>query len=66
MAVIDWHLSLVDSGRAECWPTRSESGRLITTVPWVVAAAIDALRGHAISASCVQDVEPLEVSSRCP
>lgn len=55
MAVIDWHLSLIDSGRADCWPTRSEAGRRVTCVPWIIGAAIDVLRGQAISATCVHD-----------
>jgi hypothetical protein len=49
MALVDWHLSLVDSGRADCWPTRHEDGHRVTEVPWVVAAAVDVLRGVAVS-----------------
>ncbi|MBM3661457.1 MAG: hypothetical protein FJW94_00985 [Actinobacteria bacterium] len=49
MALVDWHLSLVDCGRADCWPTRHEEGRRFTAVPWVVAAAVDVMCGVAVS-----------------
>jgi len=49
MALVDWHLSLVDSGRADCWPSHHVAGDRVTPVPWVVAAAVDVLRGVAVS-----------------
>ncbi len=55
MALIDWHLSLVDSGRASCWPGRAVDGGTAVTVPWVVAAAVDVLRGVAVSTVHVTD-----------
>ncbi len=55
LAVIDWHLSLVDSGRADCWPTRDVPGQQITCVPWIISAAIDSLGDRAISTTYVND-----------
>jgi len=41
---IDWHLTLVDTGRAACWDTGQAGGARSTMVPWVVDVAAGALR----------------------
>lgn len=41
---IDWHLTLVDTGRAACWETEEVGNVRLTTVPWVVDIAARELR----------------------
>ena len=44
IARIDWHLTFVDTGRADCWDARIEAGHVVTDVPFTVALAIAAGR----------------------
>ncbi len=46
VARIDWHLTFLDSRRADCWGTRVEGDLVVTDVPWSVAVAIDAADAH--------------------
>jgi hypothetical protein len=40
LALIDWHQSFVDTGRADCWGASTVGADIITSVPWQVAEAI--------------------------
>lgn len=40
-ARIDWILTYIDTGRADCWNTRCCNGETRTDVPWTVALTID-------------------------
>jgi hypothetical protein len=46
VARIDWHLTFVDTGRADCWNARIEEDQIVTEVPWQVAAAIEVAKPH--------------------
>jgi hypothetical protein len=48
IARIDWHLTLVDSGLADCWDARIEDGMAVADVPWQVAVAIDVGERHGL------------------
>ena len=40
VALLDWHQSFIDTGRADCWDARREGDDIVTSVPWQVAQAI--------------------------
>jgi len=40
LALIDWHQSFVDTGRADCWGAGRVGDDIVTSVPWQVAEAI--------------------------
>lgn len=40
-ARIDWTLSFIDTGQADCWNTRIVDGHTVTDIPWTVALAIE-------------------------
>lgn len=40
LALIDWHQSFVDTGRAHCWGAHREGDDVVTSLPWQVAEAI--------------------------
>lgn len=48
IARVDWHLTFVDTGRADCWNVRVLDDRVETDVPWQVALAIEACAGHGL------------------
>ena len=55
VARIDWHLTFLDSGRADCWGTRVEGDLVVTDVPWSVAVAIDAAAAHGFVSATHQE-----------
>lgn len=55
VARIDWHLTFVDTGQAECWNARVEGDVVVTDVPWSVAVAIDATDAHGFISATHQD-----------
>lgn len=55
IARIDWHLTFVDTGRADCWNAREEGGCATTDLPWQVALAIDVADDHGLVSATHQD-----------
>jgi hypothetical protein len=55
IARIDWHLTFVDTGWADCWNARVEGERIVTDVPWTVALAIDVAEPHGLISATHQD-----------
>ena len=64
IARIDWHLTFVDSGQADCWNARVENDRVTTDVPWPVAVAIAASETHGLVSATHQN-RPTVHDHRC-
>jgi hypothetical protein len=60
---IDWHVTLVDTGRATCWDTEEASGLRSTTVPWVVDLAARALRGRGFGSALFHELPTVGAES---
>jgi hypothetical protein len=57
---IDWHVTLVDTGRAACWDTEVASGVRSTMVPWVVDLAARALRGFGFGSALFHELPTID------
>jgi hypothetical protein len=55
IARIDWHLTFVDTGQADCWNARVEGDHIATDVPWQVALAIDVAGQHGLMSATHQN-----------
>jgi len=51
---IDWHLTLIDTGLAACWNSRSQGDEVTVDVPWTVAAAIEVADRHGLGSATHQ------------
>ena len=48
---VDWSLTLVDTGRAACWSTRSEGDDTVVDVPWTIATSVRLGARHGLSSA---------------
>ncbi|MFM7064489.1 MAG: hypothetical protein ACKO04_13515 [Actinomycetes bacterium] len=48
---VDWHVTLVDTGRADFWAARQEGDDLVVEVPWTVAASVALGARHGLASA---------------